>query len=490
MKRGINARGTHPLSYENPMHRPEYAAILPQDAGGNRSSNLMDPFGNLVPIDSRSAKSKKTKNKIESSVAPWENRNNVDSLMHSPGTVVEKCAVQTNQDAASLVQDPSACGLASRVPDVTGIWPQRRHVGDSSELKGTYAELEYTRHLSTQPPWATDAGPLETERLPSHYEVEVRKGASTAVRNARPTSGIKALLSTETLTAPWDSERSTVLGISHCLDWCSTATEICGGNARHSKRAADQVIIDPSAAGKPLAMDGFHGPGAHMSLNSARRALAKEPGNGGNGIETVGFKLDVSTVFQDSARDDQSDGSAMSELRSFQERRHAASPEPVGAAAAMAGAAAAMRAASAPMPRAWPPRGVYPEMGGGGGGGGREEYPEVRSWASPPQLKQLSSEANAAEGRVGGGGAGGGGGGGGEEEARTVCLGATGAEIRPGADGLVCNVCDVCHVCEVCVCIDRNIHRNTGLSCVSRVWLSCLYRYACLPFRVSNVSRV
>jgi hypothetical protein len=396
MKRGINARGTHPLSYENPMHRPEHAAILPQDAGGNMNSNLMDPFGNLAPLDSRSAKSKKTKNKIESAVAPWENRNNIDSLMHSPGTVIEKSAVQINQGAASLLQDPSASGLASRVPGVTGIWPQRRHVGDSSELKGTYAELEYTRHLSTQPPWATDAGPLETERLPSHFEVEVRKGASTAVRNARPTSGIKALLPTETLTAPWDSERSTILGISHCLDWCSTAAEISGGNARHSKRSADQVIIDASAAGKPLAMDGFHGPGAHVSLNSARRALTKEPV--------------VSTVFQDSARDDQSDGSAMSDLRSLQERRRAASPEPAGAAAAMASAAAAMRAASAPMPKAWPPRGEHPEMGGGGG---RGEYPEMGSWASPPQLKQLSSEANAAEGRVGGGGGEGGGAGGG-----------------------------------------------------------------------------
>jgi len=111
-KRGICARGPHPVSEENPMPMPEFTDRLSALAGGAKNhSYLIDPFGQLSAVDGRSTMSKKVlppvsaiAGNLKTLVAPWENPQNVDS-------------------AIALGMTPSAMPrvtVAERTPSLTG----------------------------------------------------------------------------------------------------------------------------------------------------------------------------------------------------------------------------------------------------------------------------------------------------------------------------------------------------------------------------------
>jgi hypothetical protein len=139
---------------------------------------------------------------------------------------------------------------------------------------------------------------------------------------------------------------------------CCVCVWVCAGG-----RAGVYVCMHAHTRGARTHMY-THAPGTHVSINSARRHLAKEASTSGdNG--TISFALDTSVLLADSGRDGRSDGGAAS-------------------------------ARSAEGRRAWSPDAAA--VGG--------EYPEMGSCASPLQLKLGALEANA--GQKGGGGGGGG----------------------------------------------------------------------------------
>jgi hypothetical protein len=113
MKRGICARGPHPVSEENPMPMPEFTDRLSALAGGAKNqSYLIDPFGQLSAVHGHSTMSKKVlplvsaiAGNLKPLVAPWENPEDVDStIMLMAGSNLT----------------PSAMTVAERTPSLTG----------------------------------------------------------------------------------------------------------------------------------------------------------------------------------------------------------------------------------------------------------------------------------------------------------------------------------------------------------------------------------
>ena len=86
---------------------------------------------------------------------------------------------------SGLIDGLVPCGMADRVPGVTGIWPQRRHVSKAEqkeELKGSYAELEASKHATLEAPFGTDTG----DALTSHASLgspDVRRALFSCLTN-------------------------------------------------------------------------------------------------------------------------------------------------------------------------------------------------------------------------------------------------------------------------------------------------------------------
>jgi hypothetical protein len=105
-KRGICARGPHPVSEENPMPMPEFTDRLSALAGGAKNhSYLIDPFGQLSAVDARSTMSKKAieiVGNLKTLVAPWENPGNVDSAINGGATTVAERTPSLTGEGAIL----------------------------------------------------------------------------------------------------------------------------------------------------------------------------------------------------------------------------------------------------------------------------------------------------------------------------------------------------------------------------------------------------
>ena len=109
MKRGICARGPHPVSEANPMPMPEFTERMSALAGGAKNhSYLINPFGQLSAVDGRSTMSKKVlppvsaiAGNLKTLVAPWETPENVDSTIMTPSamTVAERTPSLTGEGA-------------------------------------------------------------------------------------------------------------------------------------------------------------------------------------------------------------------------------------------------------------------------------------------------------------------------------------------------------------------------------------------------------